>query len=318
MTLLRNGLGRLFDATVAPAFGAPGFRLRASQWDPGSFPSDLAGRTVAITGANAGLGLAMTEALASRGATVQMLCRNSERAAEAVEHLVGAGVAPECLRLVPCDLSDLRSVRAAGNTLRALPRLDALIHNAGMLVHEPCLSTDGLPLTFAVHVAGPMALTLALESRLRETPGSRVVWVASGGMYSATLDPQALRNPPDPFDGVAAYAQAKRAQLALSRRFAKRLGPNSTSVAMHPGWADTEGVRTALPRFHRLTKGFLRTPEQGADTAAWLAACAYCELTPAGFYLDRALKPEHMPLARTHAPEGTERRLWDLCASAVD
>ncbi|MFT6398044.1 MAG: NAD(P)-dependent dehydrogenase (short-subunit alcohol dehydrogenase family) [Bradymonadia bacterium] len=259
----------------------------------------------------------MTLALGSRGATVLMLCRSEQRAEEAVNGLVAQGVARENLEFVSCDLADLSSVAEAAQVLAARPRLDALVHNAGMLVHERSRSVDGLELTFAVHVAGPFALTRALESRLMTTEGSRVVWVASGGMYSAKLDPPGLLDPPNPFDGVAAYAQAKRGQLALSRNFVRRLGPGSTSVAMHPGWADTQGVRTSLPKFHRLTKRFLRTPEQGADTAAWLAACDFAELTPAGFYLDRELKSEHLRLARTRVAGDVEARLWELCESAT-
>lgn len=40
---------------------------------------------------------------------------------------------------------------------------------------------------------------------------------------------------------------------------------------MHPGWADTEGVRTSLPSFHKTFGSKLRTPEQGVDTVVWLA-----------------------------------------------
>ena len=43
-------------------------------------------------------------------------------------------------------------------------------------------------------------------------------------------------------------------------------------TSMHPGWADTPGVRRSLPRFFKLTQGVLRTPDEGADTIVWLAA----------------------------------------------
>jgi hypothetical protein len=62
---------------------------------------------------------------------------------------------------------------------------------------------------------------------------------------------------------------------------------------MHPGWVDTEGVKTSLPGFRRLFRPILRTPEQGADTALWLAATR----PPAsgeGIWLDRELRPEHV------------------------
>jgi dehydrogenase/reductase SDR family protein 12 len=105
-------------------------------------------------------------------------------------------------------------------------------------------------------------------------------------MYTQKLDVAALFAPPPPaarFDGVAAYARCKRAQVVLARR----LGHH----AMHPGWADSPGVASSLPRFHRLTRSVLRTPDEGADTIVWLAATR--PSTPA-FWFDRAVAPEHV------------------------
>ena len=80
-----------------------------------------------------------------------------------------------------------------------------------------------------------------------------MIWVSSGGMYTRRLnveDPEWTRRD---FDGVAAYAEAKRAQVVLSEMWAERLRDRSVRVnAMHPGWADTPAVEKSLPRFHRL------------------------------------------------------------------
>jgi len=69
---------------------------------------------------------------------------------------------------------------------------------------------------------------------------------------------------------------------------------------MHPGWADTEGVRTALPGFRKALGERLRTPQQGVDTVLWLALQDNSALQGGGFYLDRAPQHKHSFLSGTH------------------
>ena len=136
------------------------------------------------------------------------------------------------------------------------------------------LTVDGIELTAQTHVVAPFLLTAELLPLLGRHPGARVVTVSSGGMYTAAPRPRPpRRSAADDFDGVAAYARAKRAQVVLNRRVG-RSGPRPSGVtfhAMHPGWVDTPGVQTALPDFARLMGPLLRTPDQGADTMVWLA-----------------------------------------------
>jgi len=81
---------------------------------------------------------------------------------------------------------------------------------------------------------------------------------------------------------------------------------------MHPGWADTPGVRTSLPTFHRVTRPLLRTPEQGADTIVWLAAAAEPARTTGGFWHDRRRRPTHrLPWTRESTAE--REALWTAC-----
>ena len=97
--------------------------------------------------------------------------------------------------------------------------------------------------------------------------------VASGGMYTEPLDVAALDPEPADYDGTKAYARCKRAQVVLAEEWTRHLLGTGIAVnAMHPGWADTPGLRTALPGFSRIVGPLLRTPEEGADTIVWLAA----------------------------------------------
>ena len=91
-------------------------------------------------------------------------------------------------------------------------------------------------------------------------------------MYTQRLDPGTLQLPASRYRGVTAYARAKRAQVALSGEWARRLAGTGVAFhAMHPGWVDTPGVAAALPGFHHVTRPILLSPSQGADTIVWLA-----------------------------------------------
>ena len=68
---------------------------------------------------------------------------------------------------------------------------------------------------------------------------------------------------------------------------ATAIGERPVRVAMHPGWAATPGVTESLPGFDRTLGPLLRSPEEGADTAIWLAAASLAALRPGAFYLDR-------------------------------
>jgi NAD(P)-dependent dehydrogenase (short-subunit alcohol dehydrogenase family) len=134
-------------------------------------------------------------------------------------------------------------------------------------------------------------------------------------MYTVPLDVAALEPTPDEYDGVRAYARCKRAQVALADQWTRHLANTGITVnTMHPGWADTPGLRKGLPGFSRMLSPLLRTPLQGADTIAWLAAAPEVAGSSGGFYLDRRRRALHR-LRRTRRPDEPQEatRLWQLC-----
>jgi dehydrogenase/reductase SDR family protein 12 len=301
-------LDALLDRSIFWSFDASGFERHARRFVLGELDVDLGGKVVVVTGANSGLGFAAARALAMRGAEVWMACRDAVRGAEAVERI--AAEAPVAPKLALLDVSDLVAVRAFAGAAPA--RIHALVHNAGLLNDRRVTTPGGLEQTFAVHVAGPHLLTRLLGPRC-----DRVIWVSSGGMYSQRLDVARTVHPPEPFDGVNAYARCKRAQIVLAERWSHELAPNGTVVhAMHPGWAQTPGVQRSLPTFDRLLHGRLRTAEQGADTIVWLAAAERPARTTGRFWFDRADVPTHL-LPWTREPDAERRRLWEAVEAAV-
>jgi dehydrogenase/reductase SDR family protein 12 len=313
-------LERLADAalevSVVGSFSRVGFTARRLLFDWDAEPTaDMTGKLVAITGATGGIGYAVAHALAARSAEVWLVGRDPARTETARRRVLEAAPGAHVWTAI-ADLARLDDVRELADTLRRKTRhLDVLVHNAGALTHELLRTEDGLELTAQVHVVAPFLLTAALLPLLTATPGARVITVSSGGMYTHALNLGSLDEPSTPFDGVDAYANAKRAQVVLNERWAQHLGAEGVVFhAMHPGWADTPGVQTALPRFRAVMRPLLRSPEQGADTIVWLASAAEPLAVNGAFWLDRARRLTNpLPWTRT-APQAASE-LWDWCAA---
>ena len=99
----------------------------------------------------------------------------------------------------------------------------------------------------------------------------------------------------EPQHPAVAYARAKRGLMILTEEWAGRWrGDGIVANAMHPGWADTPGVENSLRTFYRVTRRLLRSPEEGADTAVWLAAATEAGKVSGKFWLDREQHPSHL------------------------
>lgn len=308
------------DRLVLPGYSRLGFAARSAGWS--DLPVDaLNGRTVVVTGANSGLGKATVAGLVGLGATVEMVVRDAGRGETARDEILADRPGAD-VRLAVCDLSSLADVRRYAAGLRDRePALHGLIHNAGVLPPERSETEEGHELTLATHVLCPFALTRELRPVLRAgaspTAPSRVVFVSSGGMYTASLhvdDPEFREGR---YSGGAAYARTKRMQVVLAELLADDLAGDGVVVhSMHPGWADTPGVADSMPGFHRLTGPLLRTSAQGADTAVWLLGATEPGHCTGVFWHDRAPRPTH------YLPTGGETprdraALWTLCVDAV-
>jgi NAD(P)-dependent dehydrogenase (short-subunit alcohol dehydrogenase family) len=192
-------------------------------------------------------------------------------------------------------------------------RLDVLVNNAGVMAGERALSADGIELTFATNVLGPFLLTSLLAPLLAESAPARIINVSSGGMYAQRIDVDDLQTARQHYDGPRVYARTKREEVILTELWAERLRGDGIVVhAMHPGWAETPGVESSLPRFHKLTRRVLRTPQEGADTIVWLACAQEPGRSTGSFWHDRRRRPTHV-LPWTREREGDRERLWEEC-----
>ncbi len=200
---------------------------------PASPSTELQGRTVLVTGANAGIGYWCAEQLATRGARVILGCRSPERAEIAISAI--RGQAPDAdLQLVALDLGSLDSVTRAGAEVGE--RVDAVICNAGVKAADPTARTsDGLDLMVGTNFLGHFALVAHLEPLL--APDARVVAVGSIAHRFAHLDPAHIDAS---WNGssLRQYGRSKAALMAFAFELARRWSDTSrAAVCAHPGYA---------------------------------------------------------------------------------
>jgi NAD(P)-dependent dehydrogenase (short-subunit alcohol dehydrogenase family) len=215
-----------------------------AKWTTADIP-DQTGRVAVITGANTGLGYETALALAAHGAHVLLAVRNLDKRKDAAARITAASPHADVV-LQDLDLTSLDSVRAAARQLRAdHDRIDLLINNAGVMWTPKSTTSDGFELQFGTNHLGHFAFTGLLLDRLLPVAGSRVVTVSSiGHRILADIHFDDLQWEHS-YNRVAAYGQAKLANLLFTYELQRRLASHETTIAAaaHPGGSKTELAR---------------------------------------------------------------------------
>jgi len=299
-------IDRALESSVVGSFTRIGIRLRRriEHWeDP-----EGAGRRVLVTGGNSGLGFAAARSLLMHGARVLITTRDDRRGVEARRALV------ESVASAGGDREEIASrLEVAVLDLDLLADIDVVVHNAGAMFPTRTVTNDDLEHTYQVHVVARFLLTMLLVPQLEARPDPRVVWVASGGMYTEPLVVRRVDSPRSYRPSVA-YARAKRAQVELAAELHRRLGERTGIAfhAMHPGWARTPGLESSLPGFTRIVGPLLRNPAEGADTIVHLALAPRSSPAMSGgaFWHDRRPRATDR-LRRTMTTSEERTALWE-------
>lgn len=220
---------------------------RPSTYPPASAAGSarLQGRVCVVTGASRGIGKATATALARRGATVVMLCRDAERGAAAVKEVQRLASASEGgAALVTCDLASFAAIRAAAAEIASRwPRLHVLVNNAAVNVSRRIASADGIEMTLAVNHLAPFLLTELLLPSLRAAAPARVVNVTSELERWGRIDFADLQGTRR-YNGTRAYLQSKLANVLFTYELAGRLARTGvTASCVYPGLVATDLLR---------------------------------------------------------------------------
>lgn len=293
-------------------------------WTAADIP-DQTGRTAVVTGANGGLGLETTRALAAAGAHVLMAARNQDKAAEAVAD-IRAGVADASLEVVALDLGSLASVReAAEQILAAHDELDILVNNAGVMGIPERRTVDGFEMQFGVDHLGHYALTALLMPALLRADAARIVTVTSTAHHMGRAVDPANPHLDGSYGPWRAYGQAKLANYHFGiglQRLLEAAGAPAASLIAHPGLSNTDLQAVSVQEtgggfsqkfFHSLAGSTGMSPEQGARPQ--LRAATDPAAKGGGFYAPRFVNngaPVSRPVLRRIGMERAIARLWEV------
>jgi NAD(P)-dependent dehydrogenase (short-subunit alcohol dehydrogenase family) len=244
-------------------------------------------RTVLVTGANTGIGLATASALAGQGWRVYVTARSEAKGAAAVAS-IKAATGNDAVFLLMLDLADLGSVRdCATSFLEPYEPLHVLINNAGVGGARG-LTKQGFEMMFGVNHLGHFLLTQLLLDRLGASAPSRVVTVSSDAHYNARgVDFEAVRRPARGITGLGEYAVSKLCNVLFSQELARRTaGTGVHSYALHPGVVASDiWRRVPWPVRPLVTRNMLSVTD-GAATSLYCATSP--EVAPdSGLFYDK-------------------------------
>ncbi|WP_405080054.1 SDR family oxidoreductase [Paenibacillus chitinolyticus] len=248
-----------------------------------------------VTGANSGMGLATTIALARQGAKVVMVCRSEERGQSALREAIAASGSRE-IELMQCDLGSLRSIRSfAADFKSRYDHLDVLINNAGVVSLKRETTSDGFEAMMGVNHLGHFLLTNLLLGPLKRAEQGRIVVVSSGAHKIGKIrweDPYLTKG----YTVWTGYAQSKLANILFAKELAARLKGTAVTVnALHPGAVGTQIGVDRNTGFGKSVLAMLRpfflTPAQGAETAVYLAVSDNVSCATGEYFYRKKIAP---------------------------
>lgn len=260
-------------------------------------PTSLAGKTVVITGGNAGIGKECAKTVFRLGASQLIIaCRDQKKAKMAVKEILDhAGRDKKNnLILVELDLSSLASVRACAREINSkVTHIDVLLNNAGVMMCPEWKTVDGYEFQFGTNHLGHFLLTNLLIPKLKASPSARIVNVSAVAHLPGQIHWNNLNLSGGEYSPGKAYTQSKLANVLftveLKRRLQKAKVENINVYSLHPGIIETElgrhfiGFSAAVTRF--LGKIAATSPAIGAQTSL------HCAFSPdlanqSGFYYE--------------------------------
>ena len=294
-------------------------------WTADDIPA-LGGKTVVVTGGNSGIGFEAARQMARKGAHVILACRDTGRAADALQQIrtLHPSASVEAMQL---DLASLESVHrfARDFAAKSVP-LDVLCNNAGVMAIPRRTTAEGFEMQIGTNHLGHFALTGLLLEPLLAAPAARVVNVSSTAHKPGRIDFDDLQGEKS-YRKWMAYAQSKLANLLFTYELQRRLeaaGARAVSVACHPGYSATNlqavgpqmsGSRIAARLMDLGNRFFSQPAAMGALPTLYAATSPDARggdyIGPDGFMENYGHPRKTSSTARSH-DRAVATRLWEV------
>ena len=287
-------------------------------------------RTVVVTGANSGIGLATTRRLYRAGHHVVLACRSLEKAESAAASIRDdddagrhrdegdAGRHRGTLEIARLDLADSGSIRDFAAAWSSNRSLDILVNNAGVMALDRTATAEGWEMQFGTNHLGHFALTGLLLPALTRSASPRVVTVSSLGHRVGRLDLDDVMFESRRYQRWGAYFQSKLANVMVAREFDRRAkvsGHPLRSVGCHPGTASTEIGKTGTSVTNRVIRTLFPILARSADRGAAAVEHACTTLVSGGEFFGPRWwafgAPREETPSRRARDDDTARRLWE-------
>ena len=274
---------------------------------------------ILITGGNAGIGKATATALAKKGNTIILACRNEQKAQEAIADIKSASQ-NEGIYYVPCDLASFESIKNCTTAYRQqFGRIDILINNAGLITDKLQFTEDGFELQIGVNHLGHFLLTNNLIDLLEKATEPRIINVSSGAHNGAKMNFNTFKGElgAEKYKGMAAYGQSKLANILFTKELARRY-PAICSHSLHPGVVSTDIAKKNENKkvwgfIWKVFSPFMLNTAKGAKTSIYLATSPEV-LKVNGLYFDKQKEKEPSSLAKDAT---LAKQLWTISETLI-
>lgn len=278
---------------------------------------NMIGKICLVTGGTNGIGKATAQALAQMGATVVIVGRDAQKAAQ-VSKEIQAATGNQIVDWLLADLSSQQDIRRLAAEFKSkYSQLHVLINNAGGTFMTRQLSVEGIEMTFALNHLAYFLLTNLLLDTIKASAPARIINVSSDAHSGGKIEFDNLQGERS-YSGIGPYGNSKLANILFTTELARRLeGTGVTVNALHPGLVST-GFGKNNPGLVMKIMGVVipliaRSPEKGAETSIYLVSSPVVQNITGKYFVDcKVTQP---------APQAADmviaRRLWDVSAEMV-
>ena len=268
------------------------------------------GKTVLVTGASSGIGMATAARLGALGARVVMVSRKEDRGTRARDELLRDHPGAK-LDLLIADLSTTAAIRKLADEVKQrYQRLDVLVNNAALITSRRKLTPEGMEMQFFVNHLAYFMLTGFLLDVLRTSAPSRIINVASTAHSRGVIDFNDLQLERH-YRGWQAYSNTKLMNIVFTYELARRLESTHVTVnCLHPGVIKTGLMRnfsSVVQVAWNATGRLLKQADDGAETPVYMASSPEVEEVTGKYF--KYCQP--IGTSQQSYDRDVQRRLWE-------